>query len=552
MADIRNPENGHRQNVRMLLDSGSQRTYITESLARRSNLKMGNRGDIMLVTFGSEKPTRIRSPTTKLDIRLKDGSTLQISANVVPQIAGSIQRRPVNLKSFQNWEYLWGEFPLADDLPKETETSSVELLIGNDYYLDIILPQKIEVQTGLYMLGSKLGWILSGRTSENVSNIPETGMLILTYGNEIQRESSMLTQADKSPPLKPNMEDFWNMESIGINDCPVELDDNITLNKFKETLRYENGRYTVAWPWKDEKPDLPENRALALGRLKSLIRRTKDNPDLLQKYDEIIEDQLKQGAVEKVRMESKDTIKHYILHHAVINPTKATTKVRIAYDDTDYSPETTSSDRLVALWKKGLKHLDSFWRIWRDDYLLSMRERSQRKLKERRTQSPFNANVGDVVLVKDDLPRGMWRFGHIYELIESRDGRIRSAKVLLHSKKTIGRPLCSLYPIECLETDDTDTNCPNRNFDDQTNGGQNNEPDHGATNVIRPKRLAASIAKQRISEQLRDSYIISWRDCRRVLRMNHNSVLSVFLIMYVYVYVEMVNNLHLLKLLKSN
>ena len=279
MADIRNPDNGHRQNVRMLLDSGSQRTYITESLARRLNLKMGNRDDIMLVTFGSEKPTRIRPPTTKLDIRLKDGSTLQISANVVPQIAGSIQRRPVNLKSFQNWEYFWGEFPLADDLPKETETSSVELLIGNGYYLDIILPQKNEVQTGLYMLGSKLGWILSARTSENVSNIPETGMLILTYGNEIQRESSMLTKADKSLPLKPNMEYFWNLESIGINDCPVELEDNIALNKFKETLRYENGRYTVAWPWKDEKPDLPENRALALGRLKSLIRRMKDNPD---------------------------------------------------------------------------------------------------------------------------------------------------------------------------------------------------------------------------------------------------------------------------------
>ena len=141
-----------------------------------------------------------------------------------------------------------------------------------------------------------------------------------------------LTKADKSLPLKPNMEDFWNLESIGINDCPVELEDNIALNKFKETLRYENGRYTVAWPWKDEKPDLPGNRALALGRLKSLIRRMKDNPDLVQKYDEIIEDQLKQGVVEKVRMESKDTIKHYIPHHAVINPTKATTKVRIVYD----------------------------------------------------------------------------------------------------------------------------------------------------------------------------------------------------------------------------
>ena len=114
-ADIKNTINCYRQNVRLLLDSGSQRTYITESLAKNLNLKMGNTDEIMLVTFGSEKPKRIRSPTTKLDIVLKDGSILQINANVVPQIAGSIQRRPVDLKSYRHWNYLWGEFPLADD-----------------------------------------------------------------------------------------------------------------------------------------------------------------------------------------------------------------------------------------------------------------------------------------------------------------------------------------------------------------------------------------------------------------------------------------------------
>ena len=52
----------------------------------------------MLVTFGSAKPKRTESRNTKLDIVLKDGSILTISANVVPQIAESIQRRPVNLR----------------------------------------------------------------------------------------------------------------------------------------------------------------------------------------------------------------------------------------------------------------------------------------------------------------------------------------------------------------------------------------------------------------------------------------------------------------------
>ena len=158
-ADVKNPDNGIKQNARILLDSGSQRTYITESLAKRLNLKLGDKDELMLVTFGSAKPKRAESQNTKLDIVLKDGSILTISANVVPQIAESTQRRHVNLKTLENWNYLWKEFSLANDLPTEKETSSVELLIGNDYYLDIILPQKMEVQSGLYMLGSKLGWI---------------------------------------------------------------------------------------------------------------------------------------------------------------------------------------------------------------------------------------------------------------------------------------------------------------------------------------------------------------------------------------------------------
>ena len=51
-------------------------------------------------------------------------------------------------------------------------------------------------------------------------------------------------------------------------------------------------------------------------------------------------------------------------------------------DDIDYNPEISSTDRLLATWKKGLKHLSSFWKVWRDDYLLSLRERHQIKLKQ--------------------------------------------------------------------------------------------------------------------------------------------------------------------------
>ena len=166
--------------------------------------------------------------------------------------------------------------------------------------------------------------------------------------------------------------------------------------------------------------------------------------------------------------------------------------------DTDYNPNETSAERLLVTWKRGLKHLDTFWEIWKNDYLISFRERSQIKLKESRVKSPYKASVGDVVLIKDNLPRGTWRIGRIKELIVSRDEQIRSAKVLLPNNKTIGRPINLLFPIECPSTNANEAiqNCNSENTCDQ---------DVGNTDSTKPKRTAAREAERRIKEQLRDN-----------------------------------------------
>ena len=108
----------------------------------------------------------IKTRQTKLSIRVKNGEYLDIIANIVPVISDSVQRRLIRLHSSEDFSRIVSSLTLADTIPKETESSTAELLIGNDYYLDIILSQKTEIQPGLYLLGSKLGWILTGRRSE--------------------------------------------------------------------------------------------------------------------------------------------------------------------------------------------------------------------------------------------------------------------------------------------------------------------------------------------------------------------------------------------------
>ena len=50
----------------------------------------------------------------------------------------------------------------------------------------------MEVQSGLYMLRSKLGWILSGRTSEIIERAVEPNMLILTHDKGIESSNNIL------------------------------------------------------------------------------------------------------------------------------------------------------------------------------------------------------------------------------------------------------------------------------------------------------------------------------------------------------------------------
>lgn len=52
----------------------------------------------------------------------------------------------------------------------------------------------------------------------------------------------------------------------------------------------------------------------------------------MKRYSEIITDQLDKGVKEKVKYKVKDGKTHYLPHHPIINPQKATTKLRIVYD----------------------------------------------------------------------------------------------------------------------------------------------------------------------------------------------------------------------------
>ena len=94
--------------------------------------------------------------------------------------------------------------------------------------------------------------------------------------------------------------------------------------------------------------------------------------------------------------------------------------------------------------------LNDFWRRWRTEYLLELREAHRHGFK---TNNVTPVGVGDVVLVHDDnSPRGFWKIALVRSLIVGRAGRVRGAVLKVGSadsrESLLQRPLQRLYPLE--------------------------------------------------------------------------------------------------------
>ena len=220
-TNIKNPQSNRSVKARVLLDPGSHRAYVTEKLANRLELKRLEKEIISVVTFGSTKPKQIESHVVSIELPLKDGTSFNLLANVIPEITGFIQRSPLQIGKTA---FLWKDLPLADSIPTEKEVSTIELLTGSDYYLELTTTEEIELKPGLYLLGSKLGSILSGRFGERIhdANCPNASMLIFNSPNQTTFEPILL-QENPSWFSNQNIDDFWRLENIGIKDSVIEV-----------------------------------------------------------------------------------------------------------------------------------------------------------------------------------------------------------------------------------------------------------------------------------------------------------------------------------------
>uniref|UniRef100_A0A1I7VD24 DUF5641 domain-containing protein n=1 Tax=Loa loa TaxID=7209 RepID=A0A1I7VD24_LOALO len=123
----------------------------------------------------------------------------------------------------------------------------------------------------------------------------------------------------------------------------------------------------------------------------------------------------------------------------------ASLDIPIKYEnqEEEYTPYVLKTrDNLIKHWTSNLKTLDVFWKLWREDYLATLRERQQKEIHSPRLIKKRLPQVNEIVL--------------LVEPNDPRDGRTRSVTIQLPNGKQLDRSLNMVCPLEINSVNNND------------------------------------------------------------------------------------------------
>jgi len=331
---VRSPS-GRSRVVRALLDQGSEVTLVSEKLSQILKLK------------------RVRTPISICAVGCVDAGTCKYAAQIeispinksepVLTTIASIMRSltgysPPRSVSYNQWDYL-ADLALAD--PTLTRAEPIEIIIGSDLYGEIIRDGIRRGAVGQPIAQNTIfGWILSGPTALPHSAQPSTVRYCSHATSSSQAEMRSLDNA---------LRRFWELEEIP-RQTVLTPDEQRCEDHFIAThSRSADGRYIVRLPFKDGPPiDIGHSRDIATRCLRGLNRKFKIFPTLHKEYCDFLRDYEELGHMRRASILAKPSQCIYIPHHPVIRDSSSTTRLRVVFNASSLTSNSTSlNDHLL-------------------------------------------------------------------------------------------------------------------------------------------------------------------------------------------------------------
>ena len=208
-----------------LLDEGSQRTFISRKVASEIGCVPVRQESLSIATFGANASTSKQFDVVNLKLQTKQGD-IKLNAIVIDSDLTTALPIQPKKQDLIHYDYLQ-DLVLA---PQGDQSAvKIDILIGADHYWDIV-QDRIVRGSGPTAVQSKLGYLLSGpiQSSSDVSSCLVIGAFKCAVSTP---------QSDED--LNSSIQQFWSLESIGINEPEQENSD--FLSEYCHSISFKHG-----------------------------------------------------------------------------------------------------------------------------------------------------------------------------------------------------------------------------------------------------------------------------------------------------------------------
>ena len=294
-----NPFDNTRIPVRLLLDSGSNSTFVTDYNSIKSYLKLIAQRKISIQAMGKSPECLSRDIfSAKLAVTPFSNKTEKfyfINMIMVDSLCGKIYSPQIT--HFQKEFIESNKIKLADKNAAKGGFLDVDILIGQDYYHQIVKNEKMFVSGGLVLVHTIAGYSLAGTASND------------SYSEECNESNLNLFKVHSDTPFLPDirsqelehLKKLVSLETLGVG--PLEEEISPVLDRFNHTTTHNGRRYSAFLPKRSERlKKLPTNFCHTFKRLvngyQQLLK--PDKMGDLEEYSKIMKEQLEAGVLEKV------------------------------------------------------------------------------------------------------------------------------------------------------------------------------------------------------------------------------------------------------------
>lgn len=300
--------NGRSHKVKVLLDSGSMSSFISQDLSQKLAI-LQNPANVQIE--GITKSTTQITASCDISIHsLNKGYTLKANCLIIPRITSKLPARKI---STENW-VIPDNINLADPLFSHPE--EVEILLGANYFWDVLLPGRVHLGPNMPILhNTKFGWILSGPLPFVTS-----------------RQESFFCKTATEQNINESLQRFWEIEHI-LETKPFSQDEQACESHFQKTVTKDSvGRFIVSIPFKEDPETLGESLEQAKGRFYNLERKLEANPSLRGMYISFMREYEDSNHMTPVGPPNPSQKAYFLPHHGVLREQNITTKLRVVFD----------------------------------------------------------------------------------------------------------------------------------------------------------------------------------------------------------------------------